>query len=106
MLKIVERDIKKGKRFEKPGKDKGRRKAVQIVNQDKPVSSCKPKFGPSDDDTCSYCGEPRHWRRKCKKYMEDTMEMMKMYETSSSGIYVISSSILWVLDTGCGTHIC
>ncbi|KAL1194229.1 hypothetical protein V5N11_035193 [Cardamine amara subsp. amara] len=93
LLKTAENDIKKGtpnvllvqrgKRFEKPGKNKGRGRAVQIVNQDKPVSSCKPKSGPADVDKCQYCKERGHWKRNCKKYLEDSQEIEKMYETSS-----------------------
>ena len=50
-----------------------------------------------------------HWKRNCKLYLED-LKKKKGSETTSSGIYVIevnlSTSVSWVLDTGCGSHIC
>ena len=43
-------------------------------------------------------------------YMKDLKKKKKGSETTSLGIYVIevnlSISVSWVLDTGCGSHIC
>ncbi|KAG8633862.1 hypothetical protein MANES_18G141045v8 [Manihot esculenta] len=53
--------------------------------------------------------EPGHWKRNCKLYL-DECKKKKSSETTTSGIYVIdinlSISTSWVLDTGCGSHIC
>ena len=89
MLKTAEQDIKRGKRFEKSCVDKGRGRAVQIWNQDKPVSSYKPKSGPSCVRKCFYCDEYGHWKRDCIKFLEDSQEMKEMYGTSSSGIVLL-----------------
>ena len=61
----------------------------------------------SKDAECFHCGKTGHWRRNCKAYLEDKK---KGGATSASGIFVIevnlSTSTSWVLDTGCGSHIC
>jgi len=50
-------------------------------------------------------------KQEFKPYLED-LKRKKTFETSSKGIYVIevnvttSGSTSWVLDTGCGAHIC
>ncbi|KAG8649157.1 hypothetical protein MANES_08G069850v8 [Manihot esculenta] len=58
---------------------------------------------------CFHCKEPGHWKRNCKLYL-DECKKKKSSETTTSGIYVIdinlSISTSWVLDTGCGSHIC
>ncbi|KAJ9548672.1 hypothetical protein OSB04_021215 [Centaurea solstitialis] len=59
---------------------------------------------------CFYCQERGHWKRSCLKYLED-LKMNKAKECGTSGIFMIelhstSVSNSWVLDTGCGTHIC
>ena len=56
-----------------------------------------------------FYNEPGHWKRNCKLYLED-LKKKKGSKTTSSGIYVIevnlSTSVSWVLDTGCRSHIC
>ncbi|KAL1189337.1 Retrovirus-related Pol polyprotein from transposon TNT 1-94 [Cardamine amara subsp. amara] len=122
MLKTAEPNIKKGtpnvlmvqggKKFKKPSKGKGKGKADQVVNHDKPAPPPKPKAGPSKDDKCHFCKEPGHWKRNCKKFLEGFKNLKKAYETTSPGIYVIEVNVTsyvstsWVLDTGCGAHIC
>ncbi|KAK8495060.1 hypothetical protein V6N12_055207 [Hibiscus sabdariffa] len=69
----------------------------------------KPKGGVSKDEKCFHCGKPGHWKRNCPIYLED-VKKAKAVGASVSGIYVIdvnmSTSSSWVLDTGCGSHIC
>ncbi|VFQ94707.1 unnamed protein product, partial [Cuscuta campestris] len=56
---------------------------------------------------CHHCGKVGHWRRNCKTYLATKK---KEGTTISSEVYVIevnmSISSSWVLDTGCGSHIC
>lgn len=59
--------------------------------------------------TCFYCSEKGHWKRSCPKYLQD-LEDGKA-KPVSAGVYTIlsktsSHSHSWVLDTGCGFHIC
>ncbi|KAL1194887.1 Retrovirus-related Pol polyprotein from transposon TNT 1-94 [Cardamine amara subsp. amara] len=121
MLKSAEPNIKKdtpnvlmvqgGKKFKKQGKNKGNGKAIWVENPSKSGPSPKSKPGPSGKDKCHYCNGFGHWKRNYNKYLED-LKKKKTFETSSSGIYVIevnvatSGSTSWVLDTGCGAHIC
>ena len=99
MLKTVEPNVKstlynlmneKG-RFTKPNADKGEDKVVQILNHGKRVSS-EPESDTSYVGKCCYCKETGHWKRNCIKFMEDDEELKLMYETTSSGIHVITSS--------------
>ncbi|KAK8685910.1 hypothetical protein V6N13_124942 [Hibiscus sabdariffa] len=50
-----------------------------------------------------------HWKRNCPVYLEEDKKA-RAVGASVSGIYVIdvnmSTSSSWVLDTGCGSHIC
>ena len=109
MLKTPEQNIKskpghvlmvqKGKGFKNKGKGKGKGK-----------SNAQPKAKAPKEGVCLFCNEPGHWKRNCKLYLEDLKKKKKTGDTSSSGIYVIqinfSPSSSWVLDTGCGSHIC
>ena len=95
MLKTAEQNIKSkpghvlmvqnGKGFKGKGKGKGKGKS-----NSQPKPKPEPKAKAPKEGVCFFCNEPG--------------------ETSSSGIYVIqinfSPSSSWVLDTGCGSHIC
>ena len=64
----------------------------------------------SSKGICFHCGQDGHWKRNCKTYLE-SKNKVACDAPSSSGIYVIevntiSYGNLWVLDTGCGSHIC
>ena len=67
----------------------------------------KPKIKKDKDGVCFHCNKGGHWKRNCKL---DQDEIKKGSVTTASGIFVIETNSLtpksWVLDTGCGTHIC
>ena len=50
-----------------------------------------------------------HWKRNCPAYLESLKKMMSI-QIQDSSIFVIevnlSTFTSWVLDTGCGSHIC
>ena len=117
MLKTVEQNIKSKpghvlmvqnvKGFKNKGKGKGKGK---VKGKGKSNAQPKPKAKAPKEDVCFFCNEPGHWKRNCKLYLEDLKKKKRTGETSSSGIYIIqinfSPSSSWVLDTGCGSHIC
>ena len=64
----------------------------------------------SSKGTCFHRGKEGHWKRNCKAYMESKRKV-ECDAPAPSSIYVIevntvSYGNLWVLDTGCGSHIC
>ncbi|KAK9019275.1 hypothetical protein V6N11_053801 [Hibiscus sabdariffa] len=69
----------------------------------------KPKGAISKDGKCFHCNKSGHWKRNYPVYLEE-VKKAKAVGASVSGIYVIdvnmSTSSSWVLDTGCGSHIC
>ena len=75
-----------------------------------PTKALKPKGGVPKVGDCHYCKKPGHWKRNCHAYLEDLKKKKVVVTASDSGIYVIevnlSTSTSWVLDTGCGSHIC
>ena len=91
----------KGKRKEHP-KDKIKGKRHQATHVAKQVG--KPR-----ESQCFQCGKTGHWKRNCPDYLAEVRKG-KASGTCASGIYVIdiniSTSTSWVLDTGCGSHIC
>ncbi|KAK8593652.1 hypothetical protein V6N12_045728 [Hibiscus sabdariffa] len=116
MLRIAESDMKKdgsksillvreakgnGKKVAK-SKGSGKTKA-------KGKNVLKPKGAISKDGKCFHCNKSGHWKRNCPIYLEE-VKKAKAVGASVSGIYVIdvnmSTSSSWVLDTGCGSHIC
>ena len=114
MLKNVETNIQKTnpvlmvqkeEGMKRKGKGKGN-KAKKGKGQSKPKAK-KPK--PHKEGVCFFCNEQGHWNRNYKLYLED-LKKKKSSEATTSCIYVIevnlSTSTSWVLDTGCGSHIC
>ena len=95
----------KGKKQHKKPKGKGKKKGPNKPGN----SSLKPKGGVAKEGTCFHCGVTGHWKRNCAKYLEE-LKKQKGNEISTSGIFVIevnfSTTSSWVLDTGCGSHIC
>jgi transposase InsO family protein len=104
--------IQKGKGKPK-GKGKGKKrnkKDFKSTNKPKPsANALKPKGGVAKEGNCFHCGETGHWKRNCKHYLED-LKKQKRSVTSTLGIFVIKVNVTaptsWVLDTGCGSHIC
>ncbi|KAD6118913.1 hypothetical protein E3N88_10184 [Mikania micrantha] len=63
------------------------------------------------DDPCFECGEIGHWKRNCPVYLKELRTKRDAGQTSGMTFMIhvelnIISSNTWVLDTGCGTHIC
>ena len=120
MLRTAESNMKKAgpapimmvQKGNAKGKGKGKKK-IGSKSGAKPYSktkqALKPKGGVAKEGDCHFCGKPGHWKRNCHAYLEE-LKKKKGSGTSDSGIYVIevnlSTSISWVLDTGCGSHIC
>ncbi|KAL4277814.1 hypothetical protein GQ457_03G017540 [Hibiscus cannabinus] len=118
MLRTAEGNMKKGRSKsvlmvrEAKGKGKGKKVAKSKGNgktKPKGKEALKPKGGVIRDGKCFHCGKIGHWKRNCPIYLED-VKKAKAVGASISGIYVIdvhmSTSSSWVLDTGCGSHIC
>ncbi|KAG8497104.1 hypothetical protein CXB51_008305 [Gossypium anomalum] len=88
-----------------PTKPKGKSKP----NLGKGKAALKPKGRVSKEGNCFHYGVTGHWKRNCPIYLEE-IKKAKASGTSASGIYVIdinlSTTTSWVLDTGCGSHIC
>ncbi|KAJ9561476.1 hypothetical protein OSB04_006636 [Centaurea solstitialis] len=113
VLAIREGGIKKKKVA--PVKGKGKGKAIQPNPKPKTKGQGKapsdiPQSKTPEDAVCFHCKEVGHWRRTCPKYLEE-LKKLKANGASTSGTYMIelhstSTSNSWVLDTGCGTHIC
>ena len=67
-----------------------------------------PSANPNEAE-CFYFHEKSHWKRNCPKYQQDLKD--GKVKPNHAGIYTILSnnsphSKSWVLDTGCGIHIC
>ena len=62
-----------------------------------------------DKGTCFHCDVKGHWKRNCKKYLN---EKTQRKHGDARCIYMIDTylsyrdSASWVLDTGCTSHIC
>ncbi|KAI3720980.1 hypothetical protein L2E82_31980 [Cichorium intybus] len=100
----------KGKKRKGPPKQNWREK-VQVgssSNVSRTKTSHIPCVANPDEANCFYCKEKGHWKRSCPKYLQDVKD--GKVKPSTAGIYTISknspSSNSWVLDTGCGFHIC
>ena len=98
---MVQKDKKVFKRkgkAQKPSYSQGKGKAV---------AKAKVKAGATPEQKCFYCNQNGHWKRNCPKYLKDKKDGNV---ASTSGIYMIEINFAisnsWVLDTGCGSHIC
>ena len=70
--------------------------------------SVTPSSNPKEVE-CFYCHDKGHWKRNCPKYLQDVKD--GKVKPTHVGIYTILSnnslhSTSWVLDIGCGIHIC
>ncbi|KAL0322160.1 UNVERIFIED_CONTAM: hypothetical protein Scaly_2512400 [Sesamum calycinum] len=52
------------------------------------------------EDACPYCHEKGHWKRNYHKFLAFVQSMFVVE------INMVAKSASWVLDTGCGSHIC
>ncbi|KAL4376280.1 hypothetical protein GQ457_02G023460 [Hibiscus cannabinus] len=116
MLRTAEGNMKKGGSKSvlmlREAKGKGKKVAKSKGNgktKPKGKEELKPKGGVSKDGKCFHCGKTGHWKRNCPIYLKD-VKKAKAVGASVSSIYAIdvhmSTSSSWVLDTGCGSHIC
>ncbi|KAK8686057.1 hypothetical protein V6N13_125084 [Hibiscus sabdariffa] len=116
MLRTAESDMKKdGSKsilLVREAKGKGKKVAKSKGSgktKAKGKNVLKPKGAISKDGKCFHCNKSGHWKRNCPVYLEE-VKKAKAVGASVSGIYVIdvnmSTSSSWVLDTGCGSHIC
>ena len=112
-IMMVGKEGAKGK-----GKWKGKKKiGSKNLGLSKPVfkKALKPKGGgvvvddKPDKGNCHWCKEEGHWKRNCPAYLE-SLKKMKSDQIQDTSIFLIevnlSTSTSWVLDTGCGSHIC
>ncbi|KAL0427948.1 UNVERIFIED_CONTAM: hypothetical protein Slati_2969600 [Sesamum latifolium] len=98
----------KGKRARRWKRKKGKLKAVAATASAESAPCCSKgkgqrKVGGSQqskaNDVCMHCQGKGHWKRECPQLL------------SNPGMFVIevnmiSNTASWVLDTGCGAHIC
>ncbi|KAK2396677.1 putative mitochondrial protein [Trifolium repens] len=118
MLRTAEQNLKTKGKFilmvsngkkqnKRPNKQGGKWKGKEVAKPKPTTPALKPNGGIAKEGTCFHCGKTGHWKRNCPKYLEDKKNGLA---PSASGIFVIeinlSTSSSWVLDTGCGSHIC
>ena len=121
MLKTAEESIKKNSNHvmvmhkRKPNNKKSGQKRKLNSDEITSTSNSKTKVqktGPAKDAECFFCKETGHWKRNCKKYLEQLKQKQQDGKSSTSGINVIeinlatSSTDSWVFDTGSVAHIC
>ncbi|GJR51948.1 retrotransposon protein, putative, ty1-copia subclass [Tanacetum coccineum] len=90
------------------GKERPHKESL-IVDLREVESEIAPTSDPKEA-VCFYCNTKGHWKRSCPKYLKDLKDRM-VEKGSHSGmcmikLYNTTTSDSWVLDIGCGTHIC
>jgi len=112
VLAIREGGVKKKKANAFKGKGKGKGTPNSFSKPKGAASTSKiPQSQNTKEATCFHCGEKGHWRRSCPTYMKGLEDLKAKGIAKPSGMFMIelnntSISNSWVLDTGCGTHIC
>jgi transposase InsO family protein len=86
-------------------------KAHASGNGSKGKAGSFPPVRDPKESNCFYCGEKGHWKRSCPKFAQDLKDGKVKDTGSASGMYMIHldnsySTVSWILDTGCGYHIC
>ncbi|GKE66221.1 retrotransposon protein, putative, ty1-copia subclass, partial [Tanacetum coccineum] len=105
----VGHSAKKRKTFHSNWKGKAERGKFDRGSKRKAESEIAPTSDPKEA-VCFYSNTKEHWKRSCPKYLKDLQDE-KVENGSHSGMFMIelhntTTSYSWVLDTGCGTHIC
>ena len=106
--------VRDKKTFKKGTKGKGKVSAAGPSNQAKGKGNAsgtsQPKPKKDAVKRCFYCQGEGHWKRDCPKYKEDVAAGRDTSKGTISDIYMIeinhASTATWVLDTGCGSHLC
>ena len=111
LLKTVEPTlVKEGKTVVLVNSSSSKNKKKRKITKQKGEAAKKKVKETSSKGTCFHFGKEGHWKRNCKSYIE-SKNKVACDALTPSGIYVIevntvSYGNLWVLDTGCGSHIC
>ena len=101
--------VQKGKGNGGVGKGKPKPKSKGKVGPKPKGDEAKaPKPKPHKEGNCFHCNKPGHWKRNCLLYLEELKKNGGGASTSSIFVIEVNLSIStsWVLDTGCGSHIC
>ncbi|GJZ71170.1 retrotransposon protein, putative, ty1-copia subclass, partial [Tanacetum coccineum] len=105
--------VQKGKKHKKPQPQMAARGQNQGNGKNKHAYAPKPKIppllkreDPAKDSICHACGETGHWKRNYPQYLAKLLKKKKNASSrTGGGSGLRASSISWIYDTGCGTHI-
>ncbi|GJW49171.1 retrotransposon protein, putative, ty1-copia subclass [Tanacetum coccineum] len=109
LVLTVGHNVKKRKTSHSNWKGKAAKGNSNRGSKRKDESDIAPTSDPKEA-VCFYCNTKWHWKCSCPKYLKDLKDG-KVKKGSHSGLFMIelhNTTTLdsWVLDTGCGTHIC